>query len=132
MLKLRLWLANRLGKYGGFLLPKNYLYIRHWFTIEEIAKALEEPLRILVFNDSELKSIFQTIRLNVIYSTKEGYTKTVFYNPINNNIQEENKPEGWYFWDELGLLGGGPYKTEEEAIEALNKYAEWLEGPTNG
>lgn len=35
---------------------------------------------------------------------------------------------GWYFTDETENFGGGPYSTEKEAIEELNKYAEWLNG----
>lgn len=132
MLKLRLWLANILGEYGRFLLPKNYFYINNWFTIEEIATELEKPLRQAVYTDSQLKSIFEITKPNITYSTKIGYEKTVFYNPPDNYLQEENTPEGWYFWDEVGLLGGGAYKTEQEAIEALDKYAEWLQGPASG
>jgi hypothetical protein len=33
---------------------------------------------------------------------------------------------GWYFTDETESFGGGPYVTEKEAIEELNKYAVWL------
>ncbi len=31
---------------------------------------------------------------------------------------------GWYFWDEAGLLGWGPYDTKEQAREGLNEYCE--------
>ena len=33
---------------------------------------------------------------------------------------------GWYFWDETWAFGFGPFKTEEEAREALKKYAATL------
>ena len=32
----------------------------------------------------------------------------------------------WYFWDEAGLLGGGPYPTEKACMVALEKYADQL------
>ena len=35
---------------------------------------------------------------------------------------------GWYFTDETENFGGGPYLTEKEAIEELNKYAKRLNG----
>ena len=36
----------------------------------------------------------------------------------NKDIRES----GWYFWDEVWLDSYGPYNTEKEAREALNKY----------
>jgi hypothetical protein len=40
--------------------------------------------------------------------------------------QDHNLGEGWYFWDETGSLAGGPYTTEKEAADELNRYCEWL------
>lgn len=33
---------------------------------------------------------------------------------------------GWYFWDETEAYAHGPFGTEDEAISALNVYAEQL------
>lgn len=30
--------------------------------------------------------------------------------------------DGWHFWDEVGLHGGGPYDTEEQAVLAHEAY----------
>ena len=35
---------------------------------------------------------------------------------------------GWYFIDETETFGGGPYTTEKEAKDELEKYAHWLHG----
>ena len=32
----------------------------------------------------------------------------------------------WYFWDEAGVFAYGPYRTEEEANDALVAYARRL------
>ena len=34
----------------------------------------------------------------------------------------ESREAGWYFWDEVWADSYGPYNTEKEAREALNKY----------
>ncbi len=41
---------------------------------------------------------------------------------------DEVLPPGWYFWDEVGLLGGGPYATEQECRERLSAYGKSLMG----
>lgn len=38
----------------------------------------------------------------------------------------KNMAGGWYFTDETENFGGGPYSTEKEAIDELNRYAAWL------
>lgn len=38
----------------------------------------------------------------------------------------ESMVGGWYYVDETEDFGGGPYLTEREAIDQLNKYAAWL------
>tara|TARA_R110002020_G_scaffold32681_2_gene100244 strand:- start:4304 stop:4564 length:261 start_codon:yes stop_codon:yes gene_type:complete len=38
----------------------------------------------------------------------------------NKDIRES----GWYFWDEVWLDSYGPYNTEQEAREALERYFE--------
>lgn len=40
--------------------------------------------------------------------------------------QDKTLEGGWYFTDETEDFGGGPYSTEKEATDELNKYAEWL------
>lgn len=35
---------------------------------------------------------------------------------------------GWYFWDESGYYCVGPFASEEEAREKLEKYMRGLEG----
>ena len=37
-------------------------------------------------------------------------------------IEDEVLDEGWYFWDESGMLGGGPYPTEVDAADQLKLY----------
>lgn len=45
---------------------------------------------------------------------------------------EEEYPDGWYFSDETERFGGGPYKTEELAMQKCKEYCEWLDSsPTN-
>lgn len=44
-------------------------------------------------------------------------------------LQGQKVKEGWYFWDEAGLLGSGPYATEKLASEALGEYAKQLDQP---
>lgn len=34
----------------------------------------------------------------------------------------DRQEAGWYFWDEIGLYFYGPYKSEEEARQALSEY----------
>ena len=58
--------------------------------------------------------------------------KNVFWAPQGTYIEPYFKSnntldEGWYFWDVVGLLGGGPYPTEKEAAAKLDLYAAELE-----
>lgn len=41
-------------------------------------------------------------------------------------IEGKSLEGGWYFTDETENFGGGPYSTEKEAIDELNRYAAWL------
>lgn len=47
----------------------------------------------------------------------------VFYASPGEKLEDTTSPGGWYYWDEAGLLGGGPFATEDEAIAALDAYA---------
>jgi hypothetical protein len=44
-------------------------------------------------------------------------------NPIH---EEEGK---WYFWDETWADRYGPYTSETECRQELDKYIKWLDGP---
>lgn len=61
----------------------------------------------------------------MIQSRHNKYVWYVFPGASNEGKSMEG---GWYFTDETENFGGGPYSTEKEAIEELNKYAEWLNG----
>ena len=41
-------------------------------------------------------------------------------------IEGEIRQPGWYFWDEEGLLGGGPYFTSRDAEIAANNCIDYL------
>ncbi len=47
-------------------------------------------------------------------------------------LQNHKVKEGWYFWDETGMLGGGPYATEKLANEMLSEYANQLNAVPTG
>ena len=51
----------------------------------------------------------------------------VFWSPFGALCENTRLKEGWYFWDEAGLLGGGPYHSEQQAINELNKYESALD-----
>jgi len=42
--------------------------------------------------------------------------------PIENPIHKDEQDGKWYFFDECWAEREGPYETEEECREALNKY----------
>ena len=48
----------------------------------------------------------------------------VFQLTETTELNGEDRPfaPGWYFWDEVGYVGGGPYETEEEANKQLDSY----------
>jgi hypothetical protein len=59
----------------------------------------------------------------MLNSTKHDH---VFWAPYGASCgvnDGETTRQGWYFWDEAGQLGGGPYETEDLAAEALSRYA---------
>ena len=56
------------------------------------------------------------------------HNKHVWYLPPGSLCEGKTMEGGWYFVDETDNFGGGPYTSEKEAIEELNKYAEWLTG----
>ncbi len=58
--------------------------------------------------------------------TENEIEKHVFYVDQTKTIQDRVCEPGYYFWDEAGLLGYGPYQTKEECIFSLNSYANWL------
>ena len=43
-------------------------------------------------------------------------------------MEDDDLKEGWYFWDESGMLGGGPYGTELDAADQLNLYCRQVLG----
>jgi len=55
----------------------------------------------------------------VLHSVNFRY---IFWLPSGANLQGAERFEGWYYWNECGLLGGGPYATELLALEALRDY----------
>jgi len=57
---------------------------------------------------------------------KSGETSNVFWAPPGMLCQNDTLIGGWYFWDEVGQLGGGPFHTESTAIGELRKYAQSL------
>lgn len=52
--------------------------------------------------------------------------KHVFYSQNAQRLDDSGRlfQAGWYFWDEVGLLGNGPYQSEQDAINGLKDYAE--------
>jgi hypothetical protein len=61
------------------------------------------------------------------------HEKCIWYVFPGSKYESKSMEGGWYFTDETENFGGGPYSTEKEAIEELNKYAAWLNGEvTNG
>lgn len=52
-----------------------------------------------------------------MYDTGDGFVCS-----SGEEIQGHYAWPGWYFWDEVGLLGGGPYSTKDEARRKLNEY----------
>jgi hypothetical protein len=55
---------------------------------------------------------------------KSVYNKNVFWSPAGTQTEMDGPlAGGWYFWDEAGLIGGGPYLSEQMAIDALSRYA---------
>jgi len=54
---------------------------------------------------------------------KSPNNQHVFWAPQGALVQDQTLHQGWFFWDEVGLLGGGPYVSEAAAIKALQAYA---------
>ncbi len=54
------------------------------------------------------------------------HNKHIWYVPPGSLYEKKTLEGGWYFVDETESFGGGPYSTEKEAIDELNKYAAWL------
>lgn len=69
-----------------------------------------------------------------IHEAREGWKTTaqgsrlcrhVQWMPEGYKVEGQPHPEGWYFFDEVGfIISGGPYKSETEAIDGLNRYAQ--------
>lgn len=53
-----------------------------------------------------------------------------FHDEFDDGFGKICKP-GWYFFDEAGLLGGGPYPTEDDAIANLIEYGKTLNEGTD-
>lgn len=62
--------------------------------------------------------ISQTLNKNVFHLIRQCYE------PLRGVLEP-----GFYFWDETGQLGGGPYPTDHEAVTKLEQYAEFLNRP---
>ncbi len=63
---------------------------------------------------------------NNIMTAKNGQT---FWCPKGTDLDGmPSKVSGWYFWDETGQLGGGPYPTESEAVASFGRYIAELRG----
>lgn len=56
-------------------------------------------------------------------------SRHVFWCPPGMLLQDQTAVGGWYFWDEVGGLGGGPYLTEKAAIDGLDAYVRQLNAP---
>ena len=57
-------------------------------------------------------------------TTKTTNPDRVFHHE-GGSLQEMDSPAGWYWWDEAGLLGGGPYPDKETAERSLDNYVKW-------
>ncbi len=57
------------------------------------------------------------------HPTISGYNKNVYWYPEGCKCEDIVMREGWYWFDEVGLLGDHiAYKTEQEAIDKLEYY----------
>lgn len=56
------------------------------------------------------------------------HNRCIWYVLPGAMYEKKSMEGGWYFTDETENFGGGPYLTEKEAIEELNKYAKRLNG----
>ena len=54
------------------------------------------------------------------------HDKHVWYVFPGEMVEGKTMEGGWYFIDETESFGGGPYTSEKEAIESLNKYVVYL------
>lgn len=77
-------------------------------------------------NNYQLGSISLKQKFQTIKSSIKEYEKYVFYVPEKIAIQAEDVEQGWYFWDETGVIGGGPYPNEKVCIERFDVYGEYL------
>jgi hypothetical protein len=65
-------------------------------------------------------------KMHGVYSTK---CRHVMWFPDGVEVEGMEIREGWYWFDEAGLLGCvDPYETEEEAIDSLERYAREILG----
>lgn len=56
-------------------------------------------------------------------------TNDIFWCPKGTDLDDTpSRADGWYFWDEVGQLGGGPYPTENEAVASFGRYCAELRG----
>lgn len=56
----------------------------------------------------------------------ESTFQNIIWFPDGAWVQGRTIRGGWYFWDEVGLLGAGPYSSELDAKSAFDKFCEWL------
>jgi hypothetical protein len=57
---------------------------------------------------------------------QSSHCKHVYWFPDGSLIEGQTYDEGWYFFDEVGLVSSSAFETELEAIEQFEKYATWL------
>lgn len=55
------------------------------------------------------------------FMNKLNLTEVKRHDPVEYLTHDPGGP-GWYFWNEIWVDNYGPFNTEEEAREALNKY----------
>ena len=53
--------------------------------------------------------------------------KNIFLVTHTTVIEDRVCQPGWYFWDETGGLGGGPYFSVDDAEKGLSNYCKWLD-----
>lgn len=58
-------------------------------------------------------------------------TENVFCVLSKGKLQDQFVKTGYYFWDEAGMIGGGPYATEKLAKQMLDDYAKTLDEERN-
>ena len=74
------------------------------------------------FRECWFRFIGLSDREKLIFAHRVGLYDASYENDPVHYTQKEERESGWYFWDEVWVDSYGPYNTEKEAREALNKY----------